>query len=57
MLPTELMGIHPKAAIKARNRWLVENSDIIIGYSIRDYGGAYTALRYAERLKKNTIHI
>ncbi len=57
IIPTELMGIHPKAAIKARNRWMVEKSDIVIGYTIRNYGGAYTALKYAERLKKKTIYI
>ena len=57
VIPTALIGIHPKTAIKARNRWIVENSDIVNGYTIRDYGGAYTALKYAERLKKKIIYI
>lgn len=57
IIPTELMGIHYKGAIKARNRWIVDNSDIVIGYSIRDYGGAYTALKYAEKLGKKTIYL
>ncbi len=57
MIPTELMGIHPKADIKACNRWLVENSDVIIGYTVRDYGGAYTALKYAERLNMKIFYL
>ena len=57
IIPTELIGIYYKGAIKARNRWIVENSDIVIGYTIRDYGGAYTALKYAERLKKKIFYL
>ncbi len=57
LIPSELAGIYPKAAIKARNRWLVENSDVIIGYTIRSFGGAYTAVKYAERLKKRILFI
>lgn len=47
--------VHPKAAIRKRNRLMVDKSDFVIGCISRDYGGAYTALRYAERQKKQTI--
>ena len=57
IIPSELMGVHYKGAIKARNRWIVDNSEIVIGYTIRDYGGAHTAIKYAERLKKKMIYI
>ena len=57
VVPDELAGIHYKAAIKARNQWIVDRSDIIIGYTIRDYGGAYTALKYAEKSGKEVIYI
>ncbi len=57
MIPTELIGVYHKGAIKARNRWLVDNSDVIIGYIIRDYGGAYTAVKYAERLNKKIFYL
>ena len=57
IVPDELAGIHYKAAIKARNRWIIDHSDIIIGYTIRDYGGAYSALKYAEKVGKEVINI
>lgn len=38
--------IHYKAAIKARNRWMIKQ--IVIVYTIRNYGGAYEAKRYSE---------
>lgn len=58
LVPDDLAGIHYKAAIKARNRWIIDHSDdIIIGYTIRNYGGAYTAIRYAEQTGKTIIRI
>ena len=38
--------VHPKAAIKKRNRWMVDECDFVIGYIQRDYGGAYDAIQY-----------
>ena len=57
IIPDELAGIHYKTAIKARNRWIVDHSDIIIVYTIRDYGGAYEAKCYAERRLKHIKRI
>lgn len=34
-------------AIPARNRWMVDRSDMVIGYVIRQTGGAYAAVQYA----------
>ena len=41
---------HPKGAITKRNRWMIEHADLLVAYveEGRD-GGAYTALKYAER--------
>ena len=55
IIPDELAGIHYKAAIKARNRWMIDNSDIVIVYTIRNYGGAYEARRHTERQGKYLI--
>ena len=55
IIPTELAYIHPKSAIPKRNRLLVDWSDIVIGYIKRQYGGAYTAIKYAQSLKKEVI--
>ena len=57
IIPSEILGIHYKAAIKARNRWIVDNSDLVISYVIRNYGGAADALKYAEKKKKKTVSI
>ena len=57
IIPDELAGIHYKAAIKARNRWMIDNSDVVIAYTIREHGGAYEARRYAEKKSKNIITI
>jgi len=57
VIPDELAGIHYKAAIKARNRWIVDHSDLVVAYTVRDHGGAYEAVRYAQREAKSIIQI
>ena len=57
IIPDELTGIHYKAAIKARNLWMIDHSDMILIYTVRNYGGAYEARRYAESESKNVIYI
>lgn len=52
LIPAELAEIHYKRAIPARNRWLVDNSDYLIVMVWRDFGGAYTTLRYAQKQGK-----
>lgn len=56
-IPDVLWKMHPKGAIKAKNRWMVEQADLVIGYVEREEGGAYTALKYAKQLKKEIINI
>ena len=56
-IPDELADIHPKAAIKYRNRWIIDHSDIILVYTKRTYGGAYEARRYAEKIGKEIVYI
>lgn len=57
IVPEELFGMHPKGAIAKRNRWMVEHCDMVIGCVYKDHGGAYEAVRYAERLEKLHINI
>lgn len=45
--PIELHKVHYKSAITKRNEWLVENSDMVVAYVIRDYGGAAHCLKKA----------
>ncbi len=57
IIPDRVDGAHPKAAITLRNKWMVEQSDLVIVYIERDTGGAYVAMTYAEKLKKKCIHL
>lgn len=57
IIPEELMGIHYKSAIKMRNRWMIEQSDYVLGYVYRDFGGAHEAMKYAAKQKKILFNI
>ncbi len=57
IIPDELHGAHPKAAITLKNRWMVERSDLVIVNVERENGGAYTAMKYAEKMQKRVINI
>ena len=57
LIPAELDGVHPKAAIGLRNRWMVDRSDIVITALHRDFGGAAEAVRYAEKVGKKVVRI
>ena len=55
LIPAELDGVHPKAAIGQRNRWIVDHSDIVVAALHRDFGGATAAVRYAKNRGKVVI--
>ena len=57
ILPESVEGVHPKSAITLKNRWMIEQSDLVIFYVEHNKGGAYTAMRYAEKLNKTIIRI
>ena len=46
IVPFELAGVHYKSVITKRNRWLVDNSDWLIAFVYRDFGGAYTTFAW-----------
>lgn len=50
-----LESIPRRYAILHRNRWLVDNSDLVIAYVTHGWGGAATTLRYAARKKKQIV--
>ena len=42
--------VHPKAAIMVRNRWMIDNADLLIAYVEEGRrGGALTTLKYAKK--------
>ena len=57
IIPECVENSHPKDAINRRNKWMVEMADLFVCYVEREGGGAYAALRYAERLGKQIINL
>ena len=45
-------NIHPKAAHQARNRDMVDRSDLVVFYVEHEYGGAWQTMKYAVNQKK-----
>lgn len=46
----DLENVYYKRSIIMRNRWMAENSDIMLCGVKHDYGGAYQMMKYAEKL-------
>ena len=57
VIPDCVYGVHPKSAINIRNRWMIDNTDLIIAYVEHNNGGAYDALKYAKINKKYIIEL
>lgn len=57
IIPDELHGVHPKAAITERNRWMVANTDVLIAYIRNKSGGTATCVRMAEQHGRTVIKI
>lgn len=57
LYPSELHRVYYKAAITKRNEWFIDNSDLLVAYVVRDYGGAYECLKKAEKINKNIEYI
>ena len=57
VIPECIGRMHPKGAITKRNRWMVEQADCLICYVDRENGGAYNAMKYAEKLSKKVINL
>ena len=47
----------PRFAIIKRNEWMMESADLIIAYVSHEYGGAFRALRFAKRRKKEIVNL
>ena len=57
MIPECIGQTYPKAAITKRNRWMVEQADLLVCYVKREQGGAYSALKYAKKLGKEIVNL
>ena len=50
-----LESVPRRFAISRRNEWMVSESDVVVAYVIRGFGGAPRTLDYARRKKKPII--
>ena len=50
-----LEKVPQRYAISRRNRWMVDQADVVVAYVIHEWGGAATTLRYAEAKRKTIM--
>lgn len=57
MLPEGIESIHPRYAISWRNKWMVNETDVVIAYITHSWGGAAQYVKLAERKRKRVLNI
>ena len=57
MIPECIGRTHPKGAITKRNRWMVEQADLILCCIEREKGGAWQTVKYAMSQNKKIINL
>ena len=57
MLPEGIESVHPRYAISWRNKWLVNESNMVICYITHSWGGAARYVELASKKKKRTINL
>ncbi|MBR5140552.1 MAG: hypothetical protein IKV16_05800 [Clostridia bacterium] len=57
IIPENLSDAHYKAKITLKNRWMIENSNLVIVFVDHNSGGTYHAMKYGKRLNKRIINI
>ena len=57
MLPEGIESVHPHYAISWRNNWMLRQSEYVITYITRSWGGAYQYAEKARRQKKVVINL
>ena len=50
-----LESVPPRYAIAHRNRWMIEQADIVVAYVLSSSGGAAAMLNHARRKKKRIL--
>ena len=50
-----LESVPKKLAIVRRNRWMVDQADVVVSYVLHSWGGTATTLEYAKQKKKRII--
>lgn len=57
LLPDGVETTYYKAAITKRNKWMVDQANILIAYIDHNYGGAYQTYQYANKKSVSVFNI
>ena len=57
VFPEELANKPKRYAIPYRNKYMIGNSDFVIAYVSRNFGGAYSAFLKAKKMNKKVINL
>ena len=57
ILPEGFENVPLRFAIDFRNRWMVKQSDYVVSYVTRDFGGAHKFYQLAQKQNKTVINI
>lgn len=57
ILPERIEEAHPRFAISERNKWMIEQSDYVIAFATRPFGGAAQFAELAEKKVKTVINL
>ena len=52
-----LERVPPRYAISCRNRWMVEQAELVVAYVKHEWGGAYQTYTYARKKKKEIFNL
>lgn len=50
-------NVHPKGAFQARNRMMVDRSELVVVYIDHESGGAWQTYKYAQKMGKKIINL
>ena len=57
IIPECTESTYPKLVITKRNEWMIDACELVICYVERENGGAYRAMKYAQKLNKEIINL
>lgn len=57
LYPEGLETVHPRYAISWRNKWMLQESDVVVTYITHSWGDAAQFAELAKRKKKRVINI
>ena len=57
MLPGGIESVHPRYAVSWRNKWMVNESDMVICYITHGWGGAAKYVELAEKKGKRVTNL